>query len=180
MNKQAFTLVELLVVVLIIGILAAVALPQYNKAVEKSRAAQAISLVKTIYEALHVYYIENGQCAGSLEELGATVPWTGNAPYHDSTAVVDTRSNEDWSLQLIYLKNTDNCSVMVGRLAGPYQGGGFGMVLSHIELPAHQLLCYERLAEGVVFSKAAGSYCEGLFQGKKVYTSNSVRAYTVF
>jgi prepilin-type N-terminal cleavage/methylation domain-containing protein len=52
MNKKGFTLIELLVVVLIIGILAAIALPQYFKAVEKSRATEALSILGSLSAAM--------------------------------------------------------------------------------------------------------------------------------
>ena len=55
--KKAFTLIELLVVVLIIGILSAIALPQYEKAVEKARAAEILSNVNALSKTAEMYFL---------------------------------------------------------------------------------------------------------------------------
>ena len=69
-----FTLIELLVVVLIIGILAGVALPQYEVAVKKSRLAAVIPLVKTLSDAEELYYNANGVYTGNVSSLDVSMP----------------------------------------------------------------------------------------------------------
>ncbi|MBQ8032516.1 MAG: prepilin-type N-terminal cleavage/methylation domain-containing protein, partial [Elusimicrobiaceae bacterium] len=59
-NKQAFTMIELLVVVLIIGILAAVAVPQYQVAVEKARLTQALTTLKYVHDQTMLKGLECG------------------------------------------------------------------------------------------------------------------------
>ena len=71
-NLGGFTLIELLVVVLIIGILSAIALPQYQKAVLKSRTAQAVTNLKTLDQAQRVFYMENGFFSGDASALGVS------------------------------------------------------------------------------------------------------------
>ena len=58
--RFGFTLIELLVVVLIIGILAAIAVPQYQKAVEKSRLAEALTNIDTITKNVDLIILEKG------------------------------------------------------------------------------------------------------------------------
>ncbi|WP_428897947.1 prepilin-type N-terminal cleavage/methylation domain-containing protein [Parelusimicrobium proximum] len=67
--KKGFTLIELLVVVLIIAILAAVALPQYTKAVEKSRATEALVNGKAIRGAIDRYVLANDAAPTDLAQL---------------------------------------------------------------------------------------------------------------
>lgn len=73
-SYAGFTLIELLVVVLIIGILSAVALPQYQKAVAKSRFTQLITAAKSLADAQTVYYMANGEYATRLDELDVSFP----------------------------------------------------------------------------------------------------------
>ncbi|MBP5404285.1 MAG: prepilin-type N-terminal cleavage/methylation domain-containing protein [Elusimicrobiaceae bacterium] len=73
-NSRAFTLVELLVVVLIIGVLAAVALPQYQMAVWTSRYSTIKSLVRTIANAEEVYYLANGNYTADVSQLDIDFP----------------------------------------------------------------------------------------------------------
>jgi prepilin-type N-terminal cleavage/methylation domain-containing protein len=59
-SQSGFTLVELLIVMVVIGILATVAMPLYQLVPERSRATEADAGLGAIRSALRVYYAEHG------------------------------------------------------------------------------------------------------------------------
>ena len=72
--QSGFTLIELLVVVLIIGILSAVALPQYQLAVDKARLMSILPFGRTMKDSAERYFLANGDYPPGVKDLDVDVP----------------------------------------------------------------------------------------------------------
>lgn len=83
--KQGFTLIELLVVVLIIGILSAIALPQYQRSIAKARVAEALIGLKAITDGQEVYYMTYDSYSPSLSDLEIQMPSSKNFSFNCNT-----------------------------------------------------------------------------------------------
>ena len=82
-TKHGFTLIELLVVVLIIGILSAVALPQYQAAVDRTTVNAYTSMLNKYVQAQELYYIENGEYAREFNALDVDFSNLCPSKYHN-------------------------------------------------------------------------------------------------
>ena len=110
-----FTLIELLVVVLIIGILAGVALPQYQKAVAKARYTQMITAGKSLKDAMELYYMANGDYPFFWSDLDITYPGcsegTGRYMLWCDKFAVDMFAGEDKNLVFYDIYGIENNGV---------------------------------------------------------------------
>jgi prepilin-type N-terminal cleavage/methylation domain-containing protein len=83
-DQRGFTLVELLIVMVVIGILAAVAIPMYQLVPQRSRATEADAGLGAVRSALRVYYAEHGTYVSPSFVSGAQVTAGGLLSVTDS------------------------------------------------------------------------------------------------
>ena len=112
-NKKGFTLIELLIVVVIIGILAAIAIPKFANTKEKAYIASMKSDLRNLITAQEAYFSDNNSTyAGSTGALSMT--------YKASSGVTVTLSgvtNTGWGASASHTSTAKTCAIAVGGTA---------------------------------------------------------------
>jgi general secretion pathway protein G len=107
--KQAFTLVEILIVVVILGILAAIVIPQFTSASESAQAASLASQLQTIRSQIELYQVQHGGTyptgdSGGIDWTKLTTedadgygPYLQEAPTHALSGTDDPTASQCWT-----------------------------------------------------------------------------------
>ena len=111
--KRGFTLVELLVVVIILGVLAVITVPTYNKLIRKSRVSDGLNVLEMLASAQEKYYVQNETYAGRMAKLNAPLKdrWQDNI---NNTDKLDT-TNFTYSKGTNSSQVTSNCIYAASR-----------------------------------------------------------------
>ncbi|HVZ48384.1 MAG TPA: prepilin-type N-terminal cleavage/methylation domain-containing protein [Gemmatimonadaceae bacterium] len=109
-TKKGFTLIELLIVVVIIGILAAIAIPKFANTKEKAYIASMKSDLRNLITAQEAYFSDNNSTyATSTTALGTSYKASSGV-----TVTIGTVSNTGWDATSAHNSTTKTCSIAVG------------------------------------------------------------------
>jgi prepilin-type N-terminal cleavage/methylation domain-containing protein len=99
-GQKGFTLVELAIVIVIIGVLASFGVPRFRDAVERSKAGESLNYLSAVRAAQERYHAREGTYAGELTDLDVSIP----APKYFSVGTIAAGSTDDiessWTLTL--------------------------------------------------------------------------------
>ena len=99
-GQKGFTLVELAIVIVIIGVLASFGVPRFRDAVERSKAGESLNYLSAVRAAQERYHAREGTYAGDLADLDVSIP----APKYFSVGTIAAGSTDDiessWTLTL--------------------------------------------------------------------------------
>ena len=108
--RKGFTLIELLIVVVIIGILAAIAIPKFANTKEKAYIASMKSDLRNLVTAQEAYFSDNNSnYAGSTTNLG-----TNYKPSTGVTVTINSAGSTGWDATAVHGSTTKICALTLG------------------------------------------------------------------
>jgi len=115
MNRKGFTLVEVLIVVIIIGILAAIGIPQFTVSIEKAKGGEARAGLGHIQTGEKIYFAESEYYTTALADLDITLTqqfwaFTITTPTSATYTATATRSGGNHSGQTITMDQAGTIS----------------------------------------------------------------------
>jgi type IV pilus assembly protein PilA len=116
MYAKGFTLIELMIVVAIIGILAAIAIPAYQNYTTRAQISEALNMASALKAELLAKYGESGACPISPVDLGLDTSGTINSKYVQTVAVNSTYTGALCAFEFTFLSTGMNGDVAGKKL----------------------------------------------------------------
>lgn len=110
-GNKGFTLIELMVTVVILGIIAAIALPSYQEQVKKTRRVNAQSDLLELASYMERFYTENFTYAGAALPFTES-PKEGNSKYYDLAIAASNATSYRLSAAPKNAQANDRCGTM--------------------------------------------------------------------
>ena len=117
MQKKGFTLIELLIVVVIIGILAAVAIPKFTSTKQRASRSAGLADMRNLATSQEGYFFDSARYASGTD-IGIALGQLNFTPSNGNTGLNIAASATGWSA-VVSIPGSESCGIYHGSATAP-------------------------------------------------------------